>query len=65
MKTYLFSYPYKGGSYSLEIGAESQQEAEERVLAVRYAKYDGVLEAKIPGAVGGWLPRLIVWWKNL
>ncbi len=47
MKTYLFSYPYKGSRYSLEVSADSAEEAKERVDAIRYAKLDGELQCTL------------------
>lgn len=70
MKTYLYSYSWRGARYSLEIVAESEQEAYGRVLAIgegRGLTYDGTLEAKVradlPGA--GLVARLLVWLGNL
>lgn len=67
MKTYLYSYSYGGHRYSLEIPAESREEASGRIAAIKLGRvmYDGELEMKIPAAVGSWLPRLITWWKNI
>ena len=66
MKTYLFRYNYNGGQYGFEIPADSLDEAWERVGAIRNMPvgYDGTLEAKIPAAVGWWVP-LYVWVRNL
>ena len=38
MKTYLFSYQYQGARYSLDIPAESQQEAEERLKVMPWGR---------------------------
>ena len=59
MNIYLFSYQYQGARHSLEIPAESQQEAEERLKVMPWGKYDGILIARIPSVVGDWLPSLI------
>ena len=59
MKTYLFSYQYQGARYSLDIPAESQQEAEERLKVMPWGRCDGILIARIPAVSGGWLPSLV------
>jgi len=47
LKRFLFTYPYKGAYYDLEIPAETLEEAKERVKAIRYAHYDGELKFSI------------------
>ena len=58
-ETYLFSYQYQGTRYALEIPAESQQEAKERLKVMPWGICDGILIARIPAVSGGWLPSLI------
>jgi hypothetical protein len=65
VKTYLFSYPYQGHQYSLEIKAESREEAEGRFKAIPWGQYDGELQVTIPASTGDWVPRLICWMRNL
>lgn len=64
MNVFLFSYQYQGSSYSFEIPANSQQEAEERLKVMPWGKCDGILVAKIPVVSGGWLPSLICKIRN-
>ncbi len=59
MKTYLFSYGYRGVQCSLRVPAENVQEAKERVKVMLFATYDGTLIATIPVFTGDWLPSLI------
>lgn len=55
-KTYLFSYYHKGSWWSLEIQAESEEDAKERVQKLPWAKYDGVLMMVLPCS---WMARLM------
>lgn len=48
MKTYLFSYPYQGKQYCLDIPADSLEEAQGRFKAISWGQYDGELVATIP-----------------
>jgi len=47
-KTHLFSYRFDGASWSLELPAKDAEEAKERMKALAWATYDGVLVANIP-----------------
>lgn len=58
MKTFLVSYGYKGNQYSLDIKADSWEEAEERVKVLTWARVDGEVCCRIPCAPFGWLNRL-------
>ena len=55
MKTYLFSYGFRGRQYSMDVKADSLQEAEERIKMMPWAKNDGILFARIPVISGRWL----------
>jgi len=57
LKTYMFTYPYKGDEYGFTIPAYSEEEALDRLKALAFTKYDGELVAKIPVAPS-WLSRL-------
>ena len=59
MKTYLFSYPFRDGRYSLEVPAESEPEAKARVLAMSRAEFDGTVAMTIPVPGGGWLSKML------
>jgi hypothetical protein len=65
VQTYLFEYRCHGKTFALDVPAYSKAEAEARVAAMNHATFVGTLEGKIPAVVGAWLPRIIVWWKNL
>lgn len=67
LKTYLFSYHYRGAWYSLEIPACSEEEAKDRLIAVAKAQYDGELMYSIPAYLpgAGIFARLVTWFKNL
>lgn len=64
--TYLLDYPYKGGLYSLDLYADSLQDAEDRLQAiVNYGKIEGGPSFSIPAVPGAGLwVRLFCWWKN-
>ena len=55
-RLYLASYPYKGKRYAIDICAESEAEARERIKALAWTKYDGELVARVPVA-----PRWFEW----
>lgn len=61
---FLFEYGYDGARWSFQMQARNEAEAMQRLWAMQYAQLLGTLEATIPVEVGGWLPRLICWWKN-
>jgi hypothetical protein len=52
MSTYLFSYGHAGARWSLEIQAESPDDAKQRVSRLAFATYDGELVAKVPVSLG-------------
>lgn len=57
MKTFLFSYEWRGGEYVMEVDAETEAEARHRHLAMAKATYDGELVVRVP-VMPGWLARL-------
>lgn len=63
MRTYLFSYYWNGSKWSLELEAESQDDAFKRLYSIQSAQYDGELMASIP--VSTWFGRIVEWWKGL
>lgn len=66
IKTYLFSYNYNGSQYSLEIPAETLEEAKDRLSVMSFAKYDGELVAKIPAQPSaGIFVRIITFMRNI
>lgn len=60
-RTYVCSYNYYGKPYSIEIQAESFEEAEKRLRSIGFnGKVDGELVTKVPVLVGQtWLQKLI------
>ena len=65
IKTHLFSYSYEGSEYSLEIPANSVQEAKERLSRMTFARYDGELVTVIPALpTTGMFVRLYTWTRN-
>lgn len=62
-RTHLFSYRYGGAEWTLEIKARDAREAQERVKALPFARYDGELIAKVPATVGP-LMKAAVWLRN-
>lgn len=63
MAKFMFEYPYRGKRWGLTIDAADEQEACERVGALRFAKYAGEEIARFP-ATSGPIVRLICWLKN-
>lgn len=65
IRMYLFSYNYQGSEYSLEIPANSLEEAKGRLSQMVFAQYDGELVAKVPAnSSSGILVNLAVWIRN-
>lgn len=62
-ETHLFEYNHDGATWSIEIKAPSQQDAQERLNKLLYAKYVGVLQMKLPVELGIFA-RLLCWWHN-
>jgi hypothetical protein len=56
LRVFLFSYPYKGDAYGMEVKAYSLDEARGRVKQMAHAVYDGEMMIKIPlsKAIIGW-----------
>ena len=50
--THIFSYRFGGREYTIDISAKDANEARERLKALAWAKYDGVLVARIPSSLG-------------
>ncbi len=65
IKTHLFSYSYEGSEYSLEIPANSAQEAKDRLSRLPFARYGGELVAEVPAfPASGVFVRLLAWIRN-
>ena len=66
LKTYLFSYPFDGHLKSLEIKAESEDDAKREVKAMGRANFDGILGMTIPVPIGlGWFALFIIWCRDV
>lgn len=53
MQEHSFEYPFKGSIYVFSLPANSREEAEERLTAIKnWGKYSGMVGFKLPG----WLP---------
>lgn len=63
---YLLDYPFEGKTYSIEIWAESLDDARARLNAIQnYGIIEGGPAIVIPAVPGaGLLVRLICWWNN-
>jgi hypothetical protein len=57
-RRYLFEYRHDGSEWGIEIVATSQQDAQERLKAISWARYKGEIAAKIPVPGGRLLNRL-------
>jgi len=51
-ETHIFSYRFNGREYTIDIVAKDADEAKERLRALAWAQYDGVLVARIPAGLG-------------
>lgn len=66
MTTFLFDYNYKGSKYTLEIKADTLDEAIGRKNRMAFAEYVGELQFTIAKPLASsLLASLICWWKNL
>jgi uncharacterized protein YggU (UPF0235/DUF167 family) len=45
---FLFSYRFDGSEWTVDIPAKNKEEALERIKALAWAKYDGVLVERVP-----------------
>ena len=62
-RTHLFQYHHNGSRWSIEILANSEQDAKERLASLQTAQYLGIQQMKIPVELGIFA-RLICWWQN-
>lgn len=62
-RTHLFSYRHDGAEWTLEIKARDARDAQERIKALPFARYDGELIAKVPANLGP-LMKAAVWLRN-
>lgn len=51
-RTFLFNYRFDGRDWGFEIKAKDADEARERVKVMSLARYEGVLVARLPVALG-------------
>lgn len=64
-KEYCISYQHNGKVWGLNLLAQDFEDARRRVRAIgTTGVVDGELIAKIPAAVGFWVP-LLCWFRNL
>jgi hypothetical protein len=63
MQTHLFSYRHEGKLWRLEIKADDEKDARQRLARLAFASYIGVSVAKIPGPLSPLVP-LAVWIRN-
>lgn len=61
--TYLFEYQHDSATWSVEIKARSEQDAQARLEKLPHAKYLGVLQMKLPVEFGIFA-RLLCRWQN-
>ena len=61
--THLFEYHYNGATWTVEIPAQSESDAKERVALLPTAKYLGTLQMKLPVELG-FLARIMCWLQN-
>lgn len=56
--THLFSYPFEGAKWTIDIRARDEGEARRRLQALAWATYDGELIARFP-VLPGPISRLV------
>jgi hypothetical protein len=61
--THLFEYRYNDATWTVEIPAQSEDDAKERISRLQSAKYLGTLQMKLPVELG-FLARIVCWWQN-
>lgn len=61
--THLFEYRHDGATWTVEIPAQSETDAKERINRLQEAKYLGTLQMKLPVELG-LFARIICWWQN-
>ena len=65
MKTYLASYRYQGAEWCIDLQAESFEDAEARLAALRFhGRVDGELKYRAPESMGP-VVRLVTALQNL
>lgn len=64
MQTFLFEYRHEGADWGLTIQARDAADAQERIKALAWARYQGQVFAKVPAA-GGLFVRAAVWIRNI
>jgi hypothetical protein len=60
---HLFEYHHDGAMWTVEIPAQSENDAKERIIRLQDAKYLGTLQMKLPVELG-LFARIICWWQN-
>lgn len=63
-KTFLCDYPFNGRRWAFTIRATDQDEAEERLRALGWARVGGECVAALPGWLPAWIAAFICWWRN-
>lgn len=61
--THLFTYRHQGKIWSLEIKANDEEDAKDRMRRLAFASYQGVLVANVPAALSPLVP-VAVWIRN-
>ena len=56
MQTHLFTYRHQGKLWSLEIKANDEDDAKDRLRRLAFASYKGVLVANVPAALSPLVP---------
>lgn len=65
-QNYGFEYRYAGSQWLINVPAENESAARERLAQASIGRCMGTLEATIPANVpgSGWLARVICWWRT-
>lgn len=63
-RKHLFSYRFEGDWYSFDLPAKDADEAQRRLKAIAWAKYDGEIFATIPVPGASFIARIIDWFKG-
>lgn len=58
---YLCTYYYRGNAWSLELMAESVEDAQARLKCLSQARLDGEIAMALPHADSAWMARTLCW----
>lgn len=66
MREFLFTYRFNGSEWGTSVFAKDAAQAQEKIKAMAFARYDGELKMRVPAAIpgAGIFVKLFVWLKS-